>query len=146
MVILGNYKYVHFINMQLELLHNCYENYLNIDLKSIHIDMNRFSDNNNGVKLEIEDLDLIKHPVGFTNESNEVFKLVNFDNRNFLSSKSKCYPCSRVYENIHGHRFVLVLIIPKSEKLKILNDNSSVRYSFNVGSPFSVRFKNRIFF
>lgn len=118
--------------MQLELLHSCYENYLNIDLKSIHIDLNRFSknDNNNSVKLEIEDLDLIKYPVGFTDESNEVFKLVNFENRNFLTSKSKCYPCSRVYENIHGHRFVLILIVPNGKKLKILNDNSSVRYSF----------------
>lgn len=115
-----------------ELINKCYENYLNIDLKSIHIEMNSFSSyhSKNGIKLEIEDLDIEKNPIGFTNSTNEEFKLIAFDNNNYLISDSTCYPCSRVFENVDGYRWVEVLIVPNGKILKIMNRNSSIRYSF----------------
>lgn len=118
--------------MTSELINKCYENYLNIDLKSIHFEMNSYSEyhTKNGNKLELEDLDLVNHPIGFTDESNEVFKLINFQGNNFLISDSNCYACSRVYENIDGYRWVEILIIPNGKNIKILNKNSSIRYSF----------------
>ena len=118
--------------MTTEIINKCYENYLNIDLKSIHFEMNKFSEyhTNNGVKLELEDLDLINHPIGFTDKSNEVFELMNFNGNNYLISTSSCYPCSRVYENVNGYRWVEILIIPNGENLSILNKNTSLRYSF----------------
>jgi hypothetical protein len=118
--------------MTSEIINKCYENYLNIDLKSIHLEMNSYSEyhTNNGTKLEIKDLDIVKYPIGFTDDSNEVFKLINFDEKNFIISNSRCYPCSRVYQNVDGYRWVEVLIIPNGQKIKILNKNSSVRYSF----------------
>ena len=118
--------------MTSEIIINSYENYLNIDLKSIHIEMNLFSKyhSKDGIRLEIDDLDIEKYPIGFTNTANEEFKLIVYDNKNFLISDSSCYPCSKVYENTHGYRWVEVLIIPKGEELDIKNKNSSVRYSF----------------
>ncbi|HTG66094.1 MAG TPA: hypothetical protein VL859_06945 [Flavobacterium sp.] len=118
--------------VKIELINKCYENYLNIDLKSIHFEMNSFSEyhSKNGKKLDLEDLDLIKHPIGFTDESNEVFKLINFQGNNYLISDSNCYACSGVRENLNGYRWVDILIIPNGENLKILNKNSSIRYSF----------------
>ncbi|MDQ7918449.1 hypothetical protein RBU60_12795 [Mesonia sp. MT50] len=94
--------------------------------------MNSYSEyhTNNGTKLEIKDLDIVNHPIGFTDDSNEIYRLINFDNKNYLISNSRCYPCSRVYENIDGYRWVDVLIIPNGQKINILNKNSSVRYSF----------------
>lgn len=118
--------------MTLEIINKCYENYLNIDLKSIHLEMNTFSEyhTKNGDKLEIKDLDLINHPIGFSDESNEIFKLINYEGNNYLKSDSNCYPCSRVYENVDGYRWVEILIIPKGKNLQILNRSSSLRYSF----------------
>jgi hypothetical protein len=118
--------------MTSEKINKCYENYLNIDLKSIHFEMNSYSEyhTNNGNKLEIKDLDIVNYPIGFTDDSNEVFRLINFENKNFLINNSSCYPCSRVYENIDSYRWVEILIIPKGRKINILNKNSSVRYSF----------------
>lgn len=120
------------MQMTSEQLNKCYDNYLNIDLKSIHLEMNSYSEyhTKKGNKLELEDLDLINHPIGFTDESNEVFKLINFEGKNYLISNSNCYPCSRVYENIDGYRWVEVLIIPNGKHIKIINNNSSLRYSF----------------
>jgi hypothetical protein len=127
-------KRVIFSQMQMtpEQLKKCYENYLNIDLKTIHYGMNTYSEyhTKKGNKLELEDLNLIEHPIGFTDESNEVFKLINFEGNNYLISDTSCYPCSRVYENVYGYRWVEVLIIPNGKQIKILNKNSSVRYSF----------------
>ncbi|MEJ4087638.1 hypothetical protein [Galbibacter orientalis] len=118
--------------MTSEQLNKCYENYLNIDLDSIHSEMNSYSEHHtkNGNKLELEDLDLVNHPIGFTDESNEVFRLISFEGNNYLISDSNCYPCSRVYENVNGYRWVEVLIVPNGKKINILNKNSSVRYSF----------------
>lgn len=118
--------------MSSELINKCYENYLNIDLKSIHIEMNSYSEyhTNNGNKLEIEDLNFLNHQIGFTDFTNEVFQLINFENRNYLISNSRCYPCSGVRENNHGYRFVEVLIVPNGKTIDILNKNSLVRYSF----------------
>lgn len=115
-----------------ELISKCYENYLNIDLESIHCEMNLFSDyhSKNDVKLEIDHLDLEKYPLGFMDTSDEEFKLIAFNNKNYLVSNSTCYPCSRVFENFDGYRWVEVLIIPDGNKLKIINTNSSIRYSF----------------
>lgn len=115
-----------------ELINKCYENYLNIDLKSIHSEMNSFSNyhSKNEIKLEIDDLELEKNPIGFTNSTNEEFKLIAFDNKNYLISNSACYACSRVFENVDGYRWVEVLIIPDGNTLKITNTNSSIRYSF----------------
>lgn len=115
-----------------EIIINSYENDMNIDLKSIHIKMNLFSEyhSKDSIKLEIDDLDLEKYPIGFNKIANEEFKLIVYDNKNFLISDLSCYPCSRVYENISGYRWVEVLIIPKGEELNIKNKNSSVRYSF----------------
>ncbi|MBW4362779.1 hypothetical protein [Flavobacterium taihuense] len=94
--------------------------------------MNSYSEyhTKNGNKLELEDLDLVNHPIGFTDESNEVFKLINFQGNNFIISDSNCYACSRVYENVDGYRWVEILIIPNGKNIKILNKNSSIRYSF----------------
>lgn len=118
--------------MTTEIINKCYENYLNIDLKSIHFEMNTFSEyhTKNGKKLELEHLDLINYPIGFTDESNEVFELMNFNGNNYLISDSSCYPCSRVYENVNGYRWVEILIVPNGKNLSILNKNSSLRYSF----------------
>lgn len=118
--------------MKSEIIINSYKNDLNIDLESIHIEMNLFSEyhSKDGIRLEIDDLDLEKHPIGFTNKANEEFKLIVCDNKNFLISDSSCYPCSRVYENISGYKWVEVLLIPKGEELDIKNKNSSVQYSF----------------
>jgi hypothetical protein len=115
-----------------ELINKCYQNYLNIDLKSIHSELNSFSEHHykNDVKLEIDDLDLEKNPIGFMNSHNEQFKLIVFENKNYLISNSTCYPCSRVYENLTGYRWVEVLIIPDGNAVKITNINSSVRYNF----------------
>lgn len=118
--------------MTSELINKCYKNYLNIDLKTIHFKMNSYSEyhTKNGKKLKLEDLDLINYPIGFSDESNEIFKLINFEGKNYLISNSNCYPCSRVYENVDGYRWVEVLIIPNGKHIKIINNNSSVRYSF----------------
>lgn len=118
--------------MTSELINNCYENYLNIDLKSIHLEMNSFSEYHtyDGKKLEIEDLDLLNFPLGFTDDSNELFRLINFDNMNYLISNSRCYPCSRVYKNVDGYKWVEVLIFPNGKKINIVNKNSSLRYNF----------------
>lgn len=115
-----------------ELISKCYENYLNIDLNSIHAELNSFSNyhSKDGIKLEIDDLDLEKYPIQFTNSTNEEFKLIAFDNKNYLVSNSSCYACSRVFENVDGYRWVMVLIIPDGNKLEITNTNSSVMYSF----------------
>lgn len=115
-----------------EIINKCYDNYLNIDFKSIHFEMNTFSKyhTKNGKKLELEDLDLINHPIGFTDESNQIFELINFNGNNYLISDSSCYPCSRVYENIDGFRWIEVLIIPNGKSVRILNKNTSVQYSF----------------
>lgn len=118
--------------MTSELINKCYENYLNIDLKSIHFEMNLYSEyhTKNGNKLELEDLDLINHPIEFTDESNEVFNLINFQGNNYLISDSNCYACSGVRENLNGRRWVDILIIPNGKNIKISNKNSSVNYSF----------------
>lgn len=118
--------------MTSELINNCYENYFNIDLKSIHLEMNSFSEYHtyDGKKLEIEDLDLLNYPLGFTDDTNELFRIINFDNMNYLISNSRCYPCSRVYENVDGYKWVEVLIFPNGKKINIVNKNSSLRYSF----------------
>lgn len=118
--------------MTSEQLNKCYQNYLNIDLKSIHFEMNSYSEHHtkNGNKLELEDLDLVNYPIEFTDESNEVFRLISFEGNNYLISDSNCYPCSRVYENVNGYRWVEVLIVPNGKKINILNKNASVRYSF----------------
>ncbi|UGU15957.1 hypothetical protein LS482_20045 [Sinomicrobium kalidii] len=94
--------------------------------------MNTFSEYHslNGKKLEIKDLHLNKSPIGFTNQDNEVFDLINFENKNYLISENSCYPCSRVYQNRDGHRFVEVLIVPNGNPIFIKNQNSLVRYSF----------------
>lgn len=72
--------------MTSEQLNKCYENYLNIDLESIHSEMNAYSEHHskNGNKLELEDLDLVNHPIGFTDESNEIFRLISFEGKNYL--------------------------------------------------------------
>jgi hypothetical protein len=118
--------------MTSELINKCYENYLNIDLKSIHFEMNLYTEyhTKNGNKLELEDLDLINHPIEFTDESNEVFNLINFQGNNYLISDSNCYACSGVRENLNGRRWVDILIIPNGKNIKISNKNSSVNYSF----------------
>ncbi len=118
--------------MTLEIIDKCYENNLNIDLKSIHREMNLFSEyhTKDGLKIEIDDLDLERFPIGFTNAAHEEFKLIVYEEKNFLISDSSCYPCSRVYENTNGYRWVQILIIPRGEKLFIANKNSSIRYSF----------------
>ena len=118
--------------MILKLLEKCYENDLNIDLKLIHKEMNKSSEYHakDNIKLEIDDLDLDKYPIGFTDSSNEEYNLIVFEDKNFLISNSACYPCSRVYENNSGYRWVEVLIVPKGEVLNIINTSSSVRYSF----------------
>lgn len=94
--------------------------------------MNSFSEyhSKNGIKLEISDLNLDKYPIGFTDATNEEFKLIDFENKNYLISNSSCYPCSRVYENVNGYRWVEVLVVPNGGKLNIQNKNSSVSYSF----------------
>jgi hypothetical protein len=118
--------------MTSELINKCYENHLNINLKSIHFEMNLYSEyhTKNGKKLELEDLDLLNNPIGFSDESNQVYELINFDGNNFLISNSNCYPCSRVYENVDGFRWVEVLIVPNGNNIRILNKNTSVKYSF----------------
>ena len=114
----------------LELIRNCYVNYLNVDLESIHEEMNSYSDQYNNRKLEIKDLDIQSNPIRFTNSKDEVFELISYQNKNYLISNSSCFPCSRVIENIHGDRWVFILLIPKGEKLFINNNKSSVQYSF----------------
>jgi hypothetical protein len=118
--------------MTSELVRKSYENHLNIDLESIHDEMNSFSEYHsiNGIKLEIDSLDLEKYPIGFQDTSSKNFRLIVFKNKNYLISDSSCYPCSRVYENVSGQRWVELLLVPKGEKLNIVNKNSSVRYSF----------------
>ncbi|SOD19930.1 hypothetical protein [Pedobacter xixiisoli] len=118
--------------MNLSLFKSCYKNYLNIDLEAIHFELNSYSEYHsiNGSKLEIEHLNLINNPIKFTDESKEVFKLTNFEGKNFLISASRCYPCSRVYENIEGHRWVEILIVPDGKKIDLLKQNNSVNYSF----------------
>lgn len=103
-----------------KLINKCYENYLNVDLYSIHSEMNSFSKyhSKNGIKLEIDDLDLEKNPIEFTNVTNEEFKLITFNNKNYLISNSTCYPCSKVLENATGYRWVEVLIIPDGKIIK----------------------------
>lgn len=118
--------------MNIQLLNKSYENYLNIDLRSIHSDMNTFSEyhSKDGLKLEIDDLDLENFPIHFTDSDKGQFELINYENKNYLISDNSCYPCSRVYENTSGHRWVEVLVVPNGKELIIDNKNSSVKYSF----------------
>lgn len=118
--------------MNLQLLNKSYENFLNIDFKSIHHELNTFSEyhTKGGLKLEINDLNLTNFPIKFTTCDQEQFELINYENKNFLVSKNSYYPCSRVYENTLGDRWVEVLIIPNEKKLFIDNNDSSVKYSF----------------
>ena len=113
-------------------LENCYKNNFNIDLESVHIEMNSYSNYHsiNGRKLEIEDLDINLRPIGFSYSEYSDFKLISYKGRNFLKNKFYCFPCSRVYENIHGSRWVELLIIPTGTEIKIINQDTSVRYSF----------------
>ncbi|MDQ0477432.1 hypothetical protein [Chryseobacterium sp. MDT2-18] len=113
----------------IHLINNCYKNYLNIDFKSIHTELNSYSTDNNH-RLGIKDLDVITNPIRFTNSKNEVFELISYQNKNYLISESNCFPCSKVIENIHGDRWVFILLIPNGDKILINNDNSSVKYSF----------------
>lgn len=94
--------------------------------------MNTFSEyhTKDGLKLEIEDLDLENFPINFKNSQEEQFELIKYENKNYLIGENSCYPCSRVFENNFGNRWVEILIIPDGTELVIDNKGSSIKYSF----------------
>ena len=113
----------------IQLINECYDNHLKIDLRSIHTELNSYSSENDH-QLGINDLDVITNPIRFTNSKSEVFQLISYQNKNYLISESSCFPCSKVIENIDGDRWVFILLIPDGDKIFIDNVNSSVKYSF----------------
>ncbi|WP_282122432.1 hypothetical protein [Algibacter mikhailovii] len=111
---------------------NSYRNSLNINLKQIHKESNSPSEYHmlNGKPLGIDDLDFVKSPVKFQFDGKSNFKITNENGLNFLSNEDIAFPCSRVYENIHGGRWVNVFLIPDGKEVLIDRNNNSVGYSF----------------
>jgi hypothetical protein len=114
------------------LIQNCYSNPFNIDLEKIHNIHSIPSEyhTNYGKPLAIDDLNLINKQLDFKDGLSTTFTLVNFENKNFLLGNNSCYPCSIVYSNDKGYKWVEVLIIPKGDEIIINRLNSPIRYSF----------------
>jgi len=114
------------------LIQNCYSNPFNIDLEKIHNIHSIPSEyhTNNGKPLAIDDLDLINKELNFNDGLSTTFNLLNFENKNFLLGNNSCYPCSIVYSNAKGYKWVEVLIIPKGDEIIINRLNSPIGYSF----------------
>lgn len=64
----------------IQLINECYDNHLKIDLRSIHTELNSYSVENDH-QLGINDLDVITNPIRFTNSKSEVFQLISYQNK-----------------------------------------------------------------
>lgn len=114
------------------LIQNCYNNPFNINLEKIHNIHSIPSEYHTIYRkpLEIDDLNLINKQLDFKDGLSTTFTLVNFENKNFLLGNNSCYPCSIVYSNDKGYKWVEILIIPKGDEIIINKLNSPIRYSF----------------
>ncbi len=120
------------------LFEKCYENFLGFDLKSFHKRNSIPSEYHmiDGRPLKIEDLPNEK--ISFNDGLSTNFQLINFENKNYLLGEKSCYPCSIVYENTQGYRWVDLIIIPNGERLMFTQKKSVIRYNaYNVFDSFS---------
>lgn len=110
---------------------SCYKNFLDFDLKRLHFRQSSFSEYHtiDGKPLTIADLKT--NDVSFSDGLSSNFKLVNFNGRNFLKGENSAYPCSIVFKNTLGNRWVELLIIPNGKKIVFSQKNSIIRFNSN---------------
>ncbi|MDF2158335.1 hypothetical protein [Algoriphagus sp. CAU 1675] len=109
----------------------CYENFLNFDLKRLHIKQSVFSEYHtiNGKPLTIEDLETLD--VCFIDGQSSNFKLVNFNGLNYLKGENSIYPCSIVLKSTSGQKWVELLIIPNGNKILFSQKSNVIRFNSN---------------
>lgn len=102
-----------------ELINNCYDNLFEIDLRAIHIEQSSFSaiHSEKGKPLTIKDIYFKDKTFIFEDGLSSQFKLVNISGLIYLLGDKSCYPCSRIYKNLLGRKWLNVLIIPENYKI-----------------------------
>lgn len=131
-IILEELKQRTFILLRMDnYFESCYNNYLNFDLKRLHIreSINSEYHTIDGRPLTIEDLE--SNEVNFSDGLSSSFKLVNINGLNFLKGENSIYPCSIVFMNNQGYKWVNLLIIPNGNQILFNQKNSIIRFNSN---------------
>lgn len=122
--------------MDIKLLENCYNNGFGFDLRGLH---NKLSEKSSFHTIGNKFLslnDLQHKDYSFNDGKSNSFKLISYNNKNYLLGDNSCYPCSIVYQNVFGYRWVNVLIVPDGKEYLIANDNKEVVFNFLTLLPF----------
>lgn len=130
--------------MNVNLIGSCYENDFGYNLEKFHKKNSILSEyhTKDGRFLSIDDLEHINY--GFEDGISTSFKLINFKNRNFLLGDKSCYPCSIVYSNTSGYKWIDVYLIPNGAQYKLVNNGTELRFNFlNLTDIFS-NFRDKI--
>jgi hypothetical protein len=108
-----------------ELIKNCYINSYGFDFETFHIENSQNSSihSENGTAYSIYDSDFKRNEFIFADTKSSHFELINHNGRNFLLGDKSCYPCSIVYKQVHGIKFLEVYVIP---------DGTSIRCTLNI--------------
>jgi hypothetical protein len=124
--------------MNVNLIESCYENVFGYNLERFHKKNSILSEyhTKEGRFLNINDLEHSNY--GFEDGISTSFKLINFKNKNFLLGDKSCYPCSIVFSNTSGHKWVDVFLIPNGTPYKLANRSTEIKFNFlNLTDLFS---------
>lgn len=116
--------------MNIRLIENCYNNIFGFDLKRLHRKNSIPSEFHmiEGRYLTLDDLD--KDHISFEDGVSNFFELIHYNGKNYLLGENSCYPCSIVYMNTSGYKWVDVFIVPDGKVYRIDNRFSQVKFNF----------------
>jgi len=102
-----------------QLIYSCYDNLFEIDLRSLHLELSSFSSihSENGIAFTIDDPYFKNKTFIFDDGISSAFELISISGLTFLIGDKSCYPCSRVYKNLLGQKWIHVLLIPENYKI-----------------------------
>src|SRR5699024_4522384 len=92
-----------------------------------------FHINKFGNPLTIKDLNLKNKKIEFEDTHSSRFELVTYKDRNYLLGDNSCYPCSIVYNNVKGNKWVNVLIVPDGNEITLKSDFPIIYNFIEVG-------------